>query len=191
MTAPKSPTPVIIRPANSTDLPAIKACFQEYTDWLDEDISFQNYSEEFANLPGKYAPPTGGLILAVDGPSGDVLGCIAFRALNLDDDFVQSRQGGGVRSCELKRLYVYPKARGRQVARKLIQQAIKAAAQNGYDKMFLDTLPKMQPAIGLYKSEGFTLTQPYYYSPLDGVLFFSRPLRAEDGEHGQDTASCP
>ncbi|KHN97374.1 Acyl-CoA N-acyltransferase [Metarhizium album ARSEF 1941] len=178
MTAPDLQTPVIIRPANSTDLPAVKACLQEYTDWLDQDISFQNHKQEFANLPGKYAPPAGGLILAVDGPSGEVLGCIAFRPLSLDDDFVHPRHGR-LRSCELKRLYVYPRARGREVARKLLQAAIKTAAQIGYDEMFLDTLPKMQSAIGLYKSEGFTPTRPYYFNPLEGALFFSKPLRGD------------
>lgn len=181
-----SNTPVVIRPAISADLPAIKACFKEYTDWLDEDISFQNFSEEFDSLPGKYAPPTGGLILAVDGPSDDVLGCIAFRPLNLHDDFMQSRQNG-LCFCELKRLYVYPKARGRQVARKLIQAAIEAARQIGYDEMFLDTLPKMQAAIKLYESEGFCLTKPYYFSPLEGVLFFSRALKAPSPEKTPST----
>ncbi|TWU78600.1 hypothetical protein ED733_004565 [Metarhizium rileyi] len=114
MASPSSQAPVIIRPAT------------EYTDWLDEDISFPNYSEELDNLPRKYAPPAGGLLLAVDDPSGDVLECIAL-PLTLHDDFIHSRQKVH-RCCELKRPYVYPKARGRQVARKLIQEAIQAGS---------------------------------------------------------------
>jgi ribosomal protein S18 acetylase RimI-like enzyme len=166
---------VVIRPVKSADLAAVKACFQEYTDWLDEDISFQNYTEEFGSLPGKYSPPDGGLILAVDASCGDILGCIAFRPLELHGDYVHTRPKDR-RYCELKRLYVYPKARGRQVARKLIQEAIQATTAIGYDEILLDTLPKMQPAIRLYESEGFDSTGPYYFSPLDGVLFFSKKL---------------
>lgn len=177
-TSSHSEAPVVVRHANPVDLPAVKACFREYTEWLDEDISFQNYSEEFDGLPGKYSPPDGGLMVAVDSVSDDVLGCIAFRSIDLAHDFLHSRQGD-LRYCELKRLYVYPKARGRQVARRLIQEAIQAAKAIGYDEMFLDTLPKMQPAIKLYESEGFNLTKPYYFSPLQGVLFFSKQLRPD------------
>ncbi|OAA43740.1 Acyl-CoA N-acyltransferase [Metarhizium rileyi] len=114
MASPSSQAPVIIRPAT------------EYTDWLDEDISFQNYSEELDNLPRKYAPPAGGLLLAVDDPPGDVLECIAL-PLTLHDDFIHPRQKVH-RCCELKRLYVYPKARGRQVARSLSKKPSRQGA---------------------------------------------------------------
>ena len=170
---------VVVRLADQpADIAAVKACFTEYTAWLDEDISFQNYDAEFTNLPGKYAPPTGVLLLAVDAVSDEVLGCIAVRALHINDAFLGSR-GRDAPACELKRLYVYPRARGRQVARRLMRAAVKRATDMGYVEMLLDTLPKMQPAIKLYESEGFRAVEPYYESPLRGTLFLSRQLGAE------------
>lgn len=168
---------VTVRAATSAaDMTAVRECFTEYTHWLDEDISFQNYTDEFDNLPGKYAPPTGALLVAVDAPSGDLLGCIALRSLQLHGEYLASRPSG-LQYCELKRLYVYPRARGRQVARRLIREAIQLARRMGYDEMLLDTLPKMQAAIKLYESEGFSHAQPYYFSPLDGVIYLSLRLR--------------
>ncbi|KAK2612545.1 hypothetical protein QQS21_001483 [Conoideocrella luteorostrata] len=169
-----STSAVHIRAAVPQDMPSVRACIQEYTTWLDEDISFQNYTEEFDNLPGKYAPPTGGIFVAVDASSDDVLGCIALRALDLQAGYLPD--SAGRRYCELKRLYVYPKARGRQAARLLIHAAVQSAAEMGYDEVLLDTLPKMRAAVGLYESEGFRETRPYYYNPLEGVLFFLKRL---------------
>ncbi|KAB1717158.1 GNAT family N-acetyltransferase, partial [Klebsiella pneumoniae] len=94
------------------------------------------------------------------------------------DAFLGTR-GSDAPVCELKRLYVYPRARGRQVARRLMRAAVERATDMGYVEMLLDTLPKMQPAIKLYESEGFRAVEPYYESPLRGTLFLSRQLGAE------------
>ena len=65
--------------------------FFEYVQSLNVDLSFQNFQNEVENLPGKYGPPHGALILAlVDGKEA---GCIALRRIS-----------GSI--CEMKRLYV-------------------------------------------------------------------------------------
>src|SRR3546814_10235228 len=42
------------------------------------DLSFQDVAAELAELPGKYAPPRGVILIARDG-AGAALGCVALR----------------------------------------------------------------------------------------------------------------
>ena len=166
---------VAVRQASSPqDVAAIVKCFHTYTEWLDEDLTHQNYDDELAGLPGKYAPPTGALLLAVDSESDDVLGCIALRPLQQPASHPKAIEG---RKCaEIKRLFVYPEARGRQVARSLVKEVIERARDQGYGEVFLDTLSRMTAAIKLYMSEGFVSAAPYNASPLEGTVYFSREL---------------
>ncbi|KAJ4202036.1 hypothetical protein NW759_015504 [Fusarium solani] len=168
---------VSIRQAtSSTDLASVTECFQAYTQWLDEDISFQDYSTELEGLPGKYAPPFGALLLAVDDAQGQVLGCIALRPLTVQAEYRQHHPTDQ-RYCEIKRLFLYPSARGRQVGRKLVREVLKRAEAEGYDVALLDTLSKMTSAINLYKSEGFVKVEAYTYNPLQGAIYFAKKIR--------------
>src|ERR1700730_17523003 len=108
------------------DIAEAAIMFREYADWLGIDLSFQGFEAELASLPGKYAPPTGELMLAYS-LAGDVLGCVAVRPL----------EGNAV--CEMKRLYVRPAARGLGIGRTLVAAIIEAAQDLGYGEMKLDT----------------------------------------------------
>ncbi|KAL6893311.1 acyl-CoA N-acyltransferase [Trichoderma evansii] len=178
METPPATSSVLVRQATSpADLASVVDCFKAYTTWLDEDLTHQNYNAELNGLPGKYSSPAGALLLAVDSTTDAVLGCIALRPINLESIYLKSRSEG-LRYCELKRLFVYPEARGRRVAKTLLVEAQKRARDEGYDEMLLDTLSKMTAAINLYKSEGFMEVEPYNSSPLQGTLYFARRLQA-------------
>jgi putative acetyltransferase len=143
------------------------ALFLEYAASLGFDLHFQDFDQEIANLPGEYAPPGGDLLLASN--DGQPAGCVALRRL---DDF----------TCEMKRLYVRPAARGRGFGRLLCEALIALAQERGYGRMKLDTVPEMDAAIALYRSLGFEPTTPYRYNPIPGALYMERTLEARRSE---------
>jgi ribosomal protein S18 acetylase RimI-like enzyme len=145
------------------DLARIRELFREYQDFLGVNLCFQGFEEELAGLPGRYAPPTGALLLAMDGE--ETAGCVALREIE-----------PGV--CEMKRLFVRTSYRGQGLGRRLAEAIIAAARGIGYRTMLLDTLEQLKEAIGLYESLGFRRIPPYYANPLPGVIYWELRLKA-------------
>ena len=162
----KSPGPlpedVKIAPAQRHDqMEDVRRLFREYEEFLAVDLCFQGFEDELVTLPGRYAPPTGALLLAADGEK--TAGCVALRKLE-----------EGV--CEMKRLFVRPEFRGRGLGRLLAQRIVKEAVLLGYSTMRLDTLERLKEANRLYESLGFVRTEPYCHNPLDGVVYWELDL---------------
>jgi putative acetyltransferase len=57
--------------------------------------------------------------------------------------------------CELQKMYFLPIARGKGLGAKLITICLEKAAQLGFEKCYLETLPYMEAAVKLYKKNGF------------------------------------
>lgn len=139
-----------------------RALFVEYGAWLGFSLCFQGFDQELAGLPGRYAPPSGRLLLATNGP--ETAGVIALRGLDGE-------------TCEMKRLYVRPAGRGYNLGRKLAEHLLQEARAIGYRRMVLDTLPnKMDAAIALYRRLGFKEIAPYYNNPVKGAIFLECAL---------------
>jgi ribosomal protein S18 acetylase RimI-like enzyme len=135
----------------------------EYATWLEFNLCFQGFEEEMQSLPGKYAPPTGRLLLAFW--DGRPAGVIALRALK-DDGL-----------CEMKRLYVRSEFRGHNIGRILAERLIAEAAAIGYTRVRLDTVPgQMDKAIAMYRALGFKETDAYYDTPVGQTLFMELDL---------------
>ena len=148
----------VLRPVRAADdVTTAAQLFQELADWYAVegiDLCFQGYAEEVAGLPGKYAPPLGELLIAWNS-SGAALGCIAVRPF----------RGA---TCEIKRLYVRPSARGLGVGRALGKAIMDAARGLGYAHALLDTASFMAAAVRVYESLGFRDVEPYYDNPYAG-----------------------
>ncbi|HQW84471.1 MAG TPA: GNAT family N-acetyltransferase [Ferruginibacter sp.] len=78
-----------------------------------------------------------------------------------DDEIVG---GGGIYpteslaadTCELVKLYLSPNGRSKGIGKRLLQKCMEAAKENGYKKMYLETMPELTIAIPLYIKLGFT-----------------------------------
>lgn len=117
---------------------------------------------EIAGLPGEYAPPSGALLIALDGDAG--AGCVALRKL-------------APGTCEMKRLYVRPNYRGTGLGRALVLEVIARAGQLGYARMRLDTRAWMKGAQALYRAMGFREIPAYSPQSVPGTKYFELELR--------------
>lgn len=151
--------------ATAADLAATVALFRAYAASLDVDLAYQDFAAELASLPGKYASPSGTLLLARH-PDGRPAGCVALRPLEASG------------CCEIKRLYVAPGARGGGLGRHLVDAVVAEARHIGYHEIRLDTLPSMTDAIALYRGCGFEPMPAYYATPIAGTIFLRLRIAA-------------
>jgi len=146
-----------ILPATTQDIEEVRTLFGEYSRLVSEALCFQNFDQELEALPGSYAPPEGALLIARDQAAA--AGCVALRRLDA---------GTG----EMKRMYVRDAYRGSGLGRRLALAVIEEARKRHYTRVVLDTLPKLEPAIALYRDLGFRETGPYLASPTPGAICF-------------------
>ncbi|MDQ6738336.1 MAG: GNAT family N-acetyltransferase [Gemmatimonadota bacterium] len=160
---------VIIREAGSErDAVAFAALIEEYVNWLrgryeqeewlvTEVLDMQALASEVQNLASTYFPPHGRVFLAE--LDGEACGCAAYRG----------REDG---ACEMKRVFVPERYQGKGIGRRLCNELIAAAGNDGFECMRLDTGKLMTEAIALYKSVGFNAIEPYFEYPAEVAPHF-------------------
>jgi putative acetyltransferase len=148
----------ILVPETPSDLDAVRTLMRAFIAWhrerhvqdlalIDAYFAAAAFEEELATLPGVYLPPSGDLLLA--RVAGDPAGCVAMRRLD-------------AQTCEMKRMFVYPRFHGMGVGKALAQKLITDARAAGYSAMKLDTSIRQAEASGLYRHLGFETIPPYY-----------------------------
>jgi len=147
--------------ANELDM--VLDIYHEYVGSTSVNLDFQENESEFANLSQKYDIPGAGIFLA--WLEGEVVGCAAYRKVNDS-------------TCELKRVYVRPSARGHRLGSVLLERVLKDAKASNYKKMSLDVLLEFETALALYQSYGFKPDKPVTFNPIPGTAFLSLELRA-------------
>jgi putative acetyltransferase len=140
-----------------SDVDEVRALFREYAESLPFALDFQGFDRELDELPGAYAPPRGALLLARGA------GCVGLRPID-------------AATCEMKRLYVRPSARGTGLGRRLAEAVVTEARTLGYSRMRLDTVPGMDAAQSLYAELGFREIAPYRANPIAGAVFLELEL---------------
>jgi GNAT superfamily N-acetyltransferase len=149
--------PALVTATAGSDVEEVRLLFEEYARSLPFALDFQDFDREVADLPGAYAPPRGALLLAREA------GCVGLRPIDET-------------TCEMKRLYVRPSARGTGLGRRLAEAAIADARRLGYARMRLDTVPGMDSAQSLYERLGFREIAPYRPNPIPGARFLELAL---------------
>lgn len=119
-----------------------------FPDLLELYYARETYAALLDTLPSIHARPRGDILVAEQ--DGAVIGCAMYYPLKLD----------GV--CEIKRVFVDPKARGQSAGRKLMQAGMERARRDGHTRMVLDTMIALTEAIALYEALGFTPADPLY-----------------------------
>ncbi|MCC6615671.1 MAG: GNAT family N-acetyltransferase [Anaerolineae bacterium] len=107
--------------------------------------AFSNIDAELDDLAGVFSRERGSMLLLA-AIAGEGVGCVAFQR----KDAV---------TCELKRMYVRPAARGQGIGRELVQALIAEARSQGYRRIILDSHKSMTSAHALYEATGF-IRQP-------------------------------
>jgi ribosomal protein S18 acetylase RimI-like enzyme len=155
----------LVAASTSAHFSAARALIEEYAARIRAstgvDLGFQNFAAELDQLPSMYGPPSGCMLLA--SRNDEWIGCCALRRFSDE-------------TCEMKRLYIKPIARGAGLGRQLIERLLIAARATGYRRMVLDTLEDMIAARTLYRSLGFRQSEPYYLNPTAGVSYMELDL---------------
>ena len=149
---------ITIRQATQDDLVAVRALCWDYRtgllriagdrrDVVEADYSQRQFETIMDSLPQLHARPDGA-IFAGD-VEGSALGCAMTHRID-------------AQSCEIKRLFVDPAARGKGLAERLVTSAMRQARADGYTRMVLDSLIWLEDALRLYDRLGFAPCPPYY-----------------------------
>jgi putative acetyltransferase len=159
---------VTIEEARSAEqVEQVREMFKEYAASIGFSLSFQNFDQELAELPGDYSRPNGCLLLAYVEDQARAAGCVALHRFEND-------------ICEMKRLYVRPEFRGRNIGRLLAKRVIDMARTSGYARMRLDTVSAvMQEAVALYRTLGFREIPAYRQNPMSSALYMELELSVD------------
>ncbi|HNX56981.1 MAG TPA: GNAT family N-acetyltransferase [Prolixibacteraceae bacterium] len=75
-------------------------------------------------------------------------------------------------TCELVKMYLLPEARGIGLGRKIIAMCLEKAVENGFSRVYLETMPELSLALKAYEKFGFE----YINSPLGNSGHFGCDL---------------
>ena len=112
--------------------------------------------------PAEMSPPGGTFVVGFD--DGGVPVCCG-GVKRLSDD-----------ACEIKRMFVVERARGRGAARELLEELERRARELGYSVARLDTGPRQPRAQRLYERAGYLAIENFNANPV-ASFFGEKPLR--------------
>lgn len=157
MTASETPPVVVTRAESAADQATVKEIFKGFIDFLPIQLDFQGIDGEMDRFPRDYK------LMLIAKVAGEPVGAVALKEHDAS-------------VCEMKRLFVWPKAQGTGAGRLLCEHLLEEAKALGYEKMLLDSLRRLEAAVALYEKLGFEEIEPYNFNPEDDVIYMERAL---------------
>lgn len=111
--------------------------------------------------PDEMVPPDGDFLVVREG--GRDVGCGGIKRIDAE-------------SCEIKRMYVVPEARGRGLSTALLAALEERARELGYAIARLDTADRQPAALPLYEGAGYRRIPPYNDNDL-ATYWFEKEIR--------------
>lgn len=136
---------ITIRPMRREDNPALLAIIQQCVlEFGYTDSPYLLDTENESDIHGHYDRPNARIYVLEDS-DGTIVGGGGFAPLEGVDN-----------TCEIMQVYFAPRARRRGWGKTLVKRLMDEATACGYDGFYIETVPEMEAAIGLYASLGFT-----------------------------------
>lgn len=133
-----------LRPARSGDAAALAAIIRTVMPELGAcGPGFAINDPEVNDIPATYGRPRSAYFVVEW--NGEVVG----------GGGVAPLEGAAAGTCELRKMYFLPKARGLGLGRKMLERCLAAAKEIGFSRCYLETLKGMTAAKRLYESSGF------------------------------------
>lgn len=142
-------TAKIIVATTNEEIKQVNELYQEYNQWVIRNFiesGFITASDprigtfNTDSLPGQFIEPTGFLVLSL--MDQQPVGCQFVRKLSND-------------TCELKRFYIRPEARGTGIALKMLDFSVAKSKDMGFRFIRLSSHTFMAKAVGIYRKYGF------------------------------------
>lgn len=123
--------------------------------------------------PGEFAPPLGLFLVAFR--HGRPVGCGGWRVHGRD--------------AEIKRMYVSPAARRTGLARRILAELERTAAEAGCERAILETGWRQPEAIALYGTSGYEPTEKFgHYRHEPGSYCFAKRLVRDPSGHDYESS---
>lgn len=152
---------------NQEDWSRFKTLLLEYAQRDHANAGQSSIWADMAGLPGRYASPAGGAVLAYW--HGDLAACGAFAPTEV----------AGL--AEVKRLYVRENARGQGIARELTRALVLQCAGAGYERTGISTWDHNERALALYQQAGFQPVAPFKDHPIPNLVYLGLALHDAAG----------
>ena len=117
----------------------------------------RNALAEFgANKPGTvFYDPTTDALYELFQIKGSVYFVAEEEGKLLGGGGIYPTEGLPANTCELVKMYLHKDARGKGLGKRMIEQCLAWAKDNGYEQVYLETMPELKQALKVYELFGF------------------------------------
>lgn len=137
-------TDLIIRPMKSSDNAAVASIIRQVmTEFGAVGCGYSINDPEVDDMHSAYDAERAAFYVVEK--QGQVLGCGGYAGLI----------GGDNDTCELRKMYFLPEARGAGMGSQMIKLCLKGAREDGFKRCYLETVDEMAAAQKAYRKHGF------------------------------------